>query len=195
MKISVRALMVAAFLGMWFAPAQAAEVDFGYLEAKWSTPIKDLKGFARLGGNETVAYYVNSQRKYTFFGREVPNNVVFGFYQDRFFAVYVDMVEIDIFSQVKRYIQDKFGLPHKTSREARSELTTYTWSLKQTQIKIKHYEASGKMKISFYYLPIAKQANAKAKKNIENDLPGFIYPLNPFSTYDGPVPMVEFIRF
>ena len=195
MKFAVSTIMVAAFLCMLFAPVQAAEVDFGFLETKWSIATKDLKGFTKLGGSEKMAYYVNSQRRYTFFGHEVPNDVVFGFYNEKFFAVYVDIVGIDIFSQIKRYIQNKYGVPNKISRETKSDLTTYTWRLNQTQIKLKHYETSGKMKISFYYLPIAKQANAEIKKNLEAELPGPIFPLNPFSNYDGPVPMVEFMRF
>ncbi len=195
MKFAVRTIMAAAFLWILLAPAHAAEVDFGFLEAKWSTPIKDLKGFTKLGGSEKIAYYVNSQRKYTFFGNEVPNDVVFGFYNDQFFAVYVDIVGIDVFSQIKRYIQHKYGMPSKTSRETQSDLTTYTWSFNQTQIKFKHYETSGKMKISFYYLPIAKRANAEIKKNMEVELPGPNHLFNPFSNYDGPLPMVEFMRF
>jgi hypothetical protein len=195
MKFAVRTIMVVAFLFVWFAPVKAAEVDFAFLETKWSTPTKDLKGFSKLGGSEKIAYYVNSQRKYTFFGNEVPNNVVFGFYNDKFFAVYVDIVGIDIFSQIKRYIQHKYGMPNKTSRETQNDLITYTWRLNQTQIKFKHYETSGKMKISFYYLPIAKSANAEIKKSLEAELPGPIFPLSPVSDYDGPIQMVEFMRF
>ncbi len=85
MKFAARAIMVVAFLWILLTPAQAAEVDFAFLETKWSTLTKDLKGFSKLGGSEKIAYYVNSQRKYTFFGNEVPNNVVFGFYNDKGF--------------------------------------------------------------------------------------------------------------
>lgn len=195
MKFADRAIMVVAFLWILLTPAQAAEVDFAFLETKWSTSTKDLKGFSKLGGSEKIAYYVNSQRKYTFFGNEIPNNVVFGFYNDKFFAVYVDIVGIDIFGQIKRYIQHKYGMPNKISRESQNDLITYTWRLNQTQIKFKHYETSGKMKISFYYLPLAKLANAEIKKNVEADLPSPIFPLSPFSDYDGPIQMVEFMRF
>lgn len=51
------------------------------------------------------------------------------------------------------------------------------------------------MKISFYYLPIAKSANAEIKKSLEAELPGPIFSLSPFSEYDGPMQMVEFMRF
>jgi len=161
-----------------------------------------------VGGSERIAYYVNPQRKYVFFGKEIPDDVVYGFYDDKFFAFYVDIEGIDIFSQIKSYIQQKYGVPNKTSRETRSDLptltnrretrgdlTTYTWKLNQVQIKFKHHETTGKMKISFYYLPIAKQVNAEMKKNLEAEPPGPLFPLLPFSNYDGPVPTMEFMSF
>lgn len=208
MKYTVKMIGVAVFLGMLFAPVQAAELESGFMDTKWSSPAKDLKGFTKVGGGEKIAYYQNPQRKYTFFGNEVSDHVVYGFYEDKFFAVYASIEGIDIFSQIKSYIQHKYGVPDKTSRETRSDLptltsrretrgdlTTYIWRLKQTQIKFKHHETTGQMKISFYYLPIAKQVNAEMKKNLEAEPPEPFIPVLPFSDYDGPVPMVEFMRF
>jgi hypothetical protein len=86
---------------MLFAPVQAAELESGFMDTKWSTPAKDLKGFTKVGGSEKIAYY----------------------------------------------------------------------------------------------LPIAKQVNAEMKKSLEAEPPGPIFPLNPFSDYDGPVPMMEFMSF
>jgi hypothetical protein len=195
MKFVVKTIMVATVFGMLLAPVQATELESGFMDTKWATPAKDLKGFTKVGGIEKFAYYVNPQRKYTFFGNEASDHVVYGFYDDKFFAVYADIDGIDIFSQIKSYIQQKYGIPSKTSREARSNLTTIIWRLKQSQIKFKHYETSGKMKIAFYYLPIAKQANAEMKKNLVAEPPGPHFPLHPFSNYDGPVPVYEFMRF
>lgn len=195
MKFAVKTIVVAALLGMLFGPVQAMELESGFMDTKWTTPVSDLKGFTQVGGSEKIVYYANSQRKYTFFGNEVPSDVIYGFYEDKFFAVYVDIGGIDLFSQIKSYIQHKYGMPSKISRETRGDLTTYTWRLKQTQIKFKHHETSGHLKISFYYLPIAKQVNAEIQKNLEAETPGPLFPLSPFSDYDGPVPMIEFMRF
>jgi hypothetical protein len=208
MKFALKAIMAATFLGMLFAPVLAAELESGFMDTKWSTSLKDLKGFTQVGGSEKIAYYVNPQRKYTFFGTEIPDDVVYGFYDDKFFAVYVNIEGIDIFSQIKSYIQKKYGMPNKTSRETRSDLptlssrretrgdlTTYIWKIKQTQIKFKHHETSGKMKLSFYYLPIAKQVNAEIEKNVEDEPLAPFFPIHPFRDPEGPVPMVEFMRF
>ncbi|MBI5580268.1 MAG: hypothetical protein HY895_14040 [Deltaproteobacteria bacterium] len=195
MKSAVKTIMVAAFLGMLLAPVQAAELESGFMDTKWATPAKDLKGFTQVGGSEKIAYYVNLRRTYTFFGTEVPDDVVYGFYDDKFFAVYVNIEGIDIFSQIKSYIQHKYGVPSKVSRETRGNLTTYSWKLNQTQIKFKHHETSGKMKISFYYLPIAKQANAEMKQDLEDEPPGPVFPLSAVRQSEAIRQQMEFLSF
>ena len=196
MKFLVKTIIVAAALGMLFVPVQGAELESGFMGTKWATPAEELKGFTKVGGSEKFAYYANAQRKYTFFGKEASDHVVYGFYDDKFFAVHADIEGIDIFSQIKSYIQKKYGVPSKTSRETRGGLTTFIWRLKQTQIKFKHHETSGKMKISFYYMPIAKQANAEMIKNLEAEPPGFVFPPDPFYQSESPNwQQIEFMRF
>lgn len=197
MKSAVKTIMVAAVLGMLLAPVQAAELESGFMDTKWATPAEDLKGFTRVGGSEKekIAYYVNPQRTYTIFGTTVPNDVVYGFYDDKFFAVYVDIEGIDVFSQIKSYIQHKYGVPSKTSRETRGDLTTYSWKLNQTQIKFKHHETSGKMKISFYYLPIASRFNAEMKQEEENEPPGPVFPLSAVRQSEAIRQQMEFLSF
>jgi len=195
MKFAVKRLMVAAVLWMVFAPVQAAELESGFMDTKWSSPAKDLKGFTRVGGSGKIAYYVNPQRTYTFFGTEVPDDVVYGFYDDKFFAVYVNIEGIDVFSQIKSYIQHKYGVPSKTSRETRGDLTTYVWKLNQTQIKFKHHETSGKMKMSFYYLPIANQVNAEMKKDQEDEPPEPVFPLSAVRQSEAIRSQMEFMSF
>jgi len=191
----VKRLMVAAVLWMLFAPVQAAELESGFMDTKWSSPAKDLQGFTRVGSSEKIAYYVNPQRTYTFFGTEVPDDVVYGFYEDKFFAVYVNIEGIDVFSQIKSYIQHKYGVPSKTSRETRGDLTTYSWKLNQTQIKFKHHETSGKMKMSFYYLPIANQVNAEMKKDQEDEPPEPVFPLSAVRQSEAMRQQMEFMSF
>jgi hypothetical protein len=208
MKLAVKTIVIATALAMLFSPVQAAELESGFMDTKWSTPVTDLKGFSKVGGSGKISYYVNPQRKYVFFGKEIPDDVVYGFYEDKFFAVYVDIDGIDIFSQIKSYIQQKYGVPDKTTQETRSDLptltsrretrgdfTTYTWKLNQVRIKFKHYETTGKMKISFYYIPLAKQVNAEMKRNLENEPPDPIFPANPFRQSEAPGPEIEFMRF
>ena len=170
-------MVVAVLAG--FVPADAADLDSGFLGTNWASPPTALKGFTQVGGSGKVAYYADPQRAYTFFGIEVPNQVVYGFYDDKFFAVYIDVNGVDIFYRIKSYIQKKYGPPSKTSREARENLTTYIWRTRQAQIKFKHYETSGEMKIGLYYQPVAAQVNADRQKSLEVEPPKILSPISP----------------
>ncbi|MFO7707862.1 MAG: hypothetical protein R6V84_06790 [Desulfobacterales bacterium] len=186
MKSALKTVIVAGILSMLLPQGHAAEIEAGFMDMRWSSSATDVEGLTRVGEKEKIAYYVYRQRKYTFFGNENPADVVYGFYEDKLFAVYADIEGIDLFSQIKSYIQHKYGIPNKVSRESRSKLnsttglTTYIWRLNQVQIKFKHDEMSGKMKISLYYLPIAKQVNAEIEKNLEADASSPFSYVSPF---------------
>lgn len=172
-SIIVLALMAA------FAPAdaaRAADLEKGFMDTAWATPLSELPGLSRVGQDGKVAYYVKPDRAYRIFGTEVPE-VVYGFYEEKLFAVYVDLEAIDAFSQIKRYIGQKYGLP-RISRETRSDLTTYIWTVKDTRIKVKHGEAYRRMKLGFYYLPISSRLNFELKKEHEDDPPEPLFPLS-----------------
>ena len=118
MNVAVKVMGVAIALGMLSATVHATELESGFMDTKWSTSAQDLKGFKKVGGKGKFAYYENPHRTYTFFGLDTPHEVIYGFYEDKFFAVYADIEGIDIFSQAKSYIQRKYGPPSKTSRES-----------------------------------------------------------------------------
>ncbi len=65
----------------------------------------------------------------------------------------------------------------------------------QVQIKFKHHETSGKMKISFYYLPIANQVAVEMKQGLEDEPPGPIFPLNAARQSEAIRSQMEFMSF
>ena len=73
---------IAVFAGI--APEDAAELDSGYLGTNWASPPTEQKGFTKVGGRGKVSYYADPQRAYTFFGIEVSNQIVYGFYDNKF---------------------------------------------------------------------------------------------------------------
>ena len=170
----IAAVLAAAFGAM--SAAHGLELEAGFLDTPWATPRSEIKGLSKVGADGKVAYYVKPDRAYRIFDTEVPE-VVYGFYDEKLFAVYVNLEEIDVFSQIKRYIGQKYGLP-KTSRETRGELTTYAWSVRDTRIKLKHGENYSRMKLGFYYMPLARRLNAELQKDFEDEPPGPIFPLS-----------------
>lgn len=158
-------------------PAVGAGLEEGLLGLAWGAPPASAPGLSPAGESGRIRYYLHPKQAYTLFGAEVAE-VVFGFYDDRFFAVYVNLEGIDVFGRIRSEIQGKYGLP-KISRESRGELTTYSWKAGEQRIKLKHYEATGVLKLSLYHMPLAGRANAELRLDEEEGPPEPPFSLNP----------------
>jgi hypothetical protein len=168
-------LILTGFL--WFGDAaQAADFDREFLHKPWGASLSEFTGYVSVGVSGKLAYYVNPKQAYTIFGTQITD-LVYGFFEEKFFAVYASLEAIEAYSTIKREIQQKLGLP-KISMEARGSLTTYSWMTGDTRIKLKYSEASGKMKLSFYYLPIVSQVNFELHREMEEEPPEPRFPLS-----------------
>lgn len=156
----------------------AADLDKEFLNKPWGAPLSEFAEHVNVGGSGKIAYYVNPKQAYTLFEAQVTN-LVYGFYDEKFFAVYARLEAIDTYSGIKHRIQQRFGVP-KISMESRGALTTHSWMVGDTRIKMKYSEASGAMKLSFYYMPIAARANAEMQKEMDEEPPEPLFPLSPF---------------
>lgn len=136
---------------------QAADLKDGFLGIKWETSISELPHFVKFAEKYDVSYYANPNKSYTLFGVDVPN-VTYGFYGDKFFAAYVDVGSIEVFGQLKEHIIQQYGSP-RTTLKFESGQTIYNWKYADTKIKLKLFENDGKMKLAFYYAPLAQKVN------------------------------------
>jgi hypothetical protein len=166
----------------------AADLDKEFLKKPWGAALSEFPEHVNVGGSGKIAYYVNPKQAYTLFDAQVTN-LVYGFYDERFFAVYTDLEAIDTYSVIKHRIQQRFGVP-KISMESRGALTTHSWMIGETRIKMKYSEATGAMKLSFYYMPLASRANAEMQKELDAEPPEPIFPLSPIRQKEA----VEFLE-
>jgi hypothetical protein len=155
---------------------KAADLAKEFLQKPWGEPLSQFPGYVKVGGSGKIGYYINPKQAYTIFNAQV-SDLVYGFYEEKFFAVYVSLEAIDTYSSIKREIQKKFGVP-KISMESRGGLTIYSWKTGDTRIKMKYREAAGAMKLSFYYLPIASQANLALHRELDAEPPEPHFPLS-----------------
>lgn len=176
MRIVARAVLALMFFAAGGGDLPAADFEEEFLNKPWGAPLSEFQGYAHVGGSGKIAYYVNPNQAYSVFGTPL-SEMVYGFYDEKFFAVYASLEAIDTYSAIKRQIQQKLGVP-KISMEARGELTTYSWKTGNTRIKLKHADASGAMKLSFYHLPIAGRVNAELQKDLEDEPPEPLFPLS-----------------
>jgi hypothetical protein len=155
---------------------QAADFEKEFLNTPWGAPLSEFPGYVNVGGSGKIGYYINPKQAYMIFGTQL-SDLVYGFFDEKFFAVYARLEAIDTYGSIKRQIQQRLGVP-KISMESRGTLTTYSWKTGDTRIKMKHHEASGAMKLSFYYLPIANRVNAELQKEMEEEPPEPAFPLS-----------------
>ncbi len=134
-----------------------ADLQEGFLGTNWGANISKLTGLKKVSQKGDIDYYGNPQKSYTIFGVDTAN-VIFGFFKDKFFAAYVAVESISTFSQAKDHLTQKFGSPI-TILKTRNQQTIYMWKHENIKIKLKLFEKEGKMKLAFYYSPLAAEVN------------------------------------
>ncbi len=157
MRLFKQLIGSAALLLISLGSLQAADLKDGFLGIKWETSISELPHFVKFAEKYDVSYYANPNKSYTLFGVDVPY-VTYGFYGDKFFAAYVDVGSIEVFEQLKEHIIQQYGSP-RTTLKFESGQTIYNWKYADTKIKLKLFENEGKMKLAFYYAPLAQKVN------------------------------------
>ena len=176
MKIIVFAIAGMVFCGLGGGLLQAADFDKEFLNKPWGAALSEFPGVVSVGGRGKIGYYVHPKQAYMIFGTQLTE-LIYGFYDEKFFAAYARLEAIDTYSAIKHQIQQKLGVP-RISMESRGELTEYSWKTGDTRIKMKIFGAAGAMKLSFYYLPIAKLANAEMQKEMDDEPPEPRFPLS-----------------
>ena len=145
-----------------------ADLQEGFLGTNWGAHISELTGFSKVSRKGDVSYYGNPQKSYTIFGVDTAN-VIFGFFKDKFFAAYIAVESIEVFDRAKHHLTQKFG-PPQTILKTRNRQTIFSWKQTDTRIKLKLYEKEGKMKLAFYYTPLAGKVN-QAQREIFPQIP------------------------
>ncbi len=135
----------------------AAELQDGFMGYKWGEDISQFKGFTELYTKKDVTYYSNPNESYTLDDVSI-DDVVFGFYKDRFFALYVGVDTLEIYDRIALHMKLKYGFPH-TKTSAKDNLATFKWKYQDVSIKLKTDEIGGKMKLAFYYGPLSRDLN------------------------------------
>jgi hypothetical protein len=65
---------------------------------------------------------------------------------------------METFDDIKAYMEKRYGFP-KISWSVAGDQTTYKWTYKAIRMKLKFNQQDRRMKLAFYYTPIANQVN------------------------------------
>jgi hypothetical protein len=144
----------------------ANDFQVGFSGIKWGTNVSDLSNFSKLGSEGRVSYYANPDQIYTIYEIDIPH-VIYGFYDNQFFAVYIGIEKFEIYSQLKSHLISKYGNPN-TTLTMRNEDTIHKWKYKKIKIKLKLRGRTDKMKLAFYYKPLSKKVNEVQLEEFED---------------------------
>jgi hypothetical protein len=154
----------------------AADLNKGFFDIQWKTNLSRTAGFKKVGENLNVSYFINPERVFTINEIKI-SDVVYGSYADQFFAVYINIDNIEVFAQLRRYMNRNFGVPRIT-RSMPAEQTTYQWKHEKTKIKLKIFENRNNMKIAFYYTPLSRKVNESQQETFYENFSRPRFPLD-----------------
>jgi hypothetical protein len=154
----------------------AADLKDGFFDIQWRTDLSQTAGFRKVGENLNVSYFINPKLVYTLNDIRIAD-VVYGAYANQFFAVYINIETIEVFAQLRRYMNRNYGLP-KITRAMPAEQTTYQWKHKKIKIKLKTYENRNNMKLAFYYTPFSRQVNESQQETFQENFKRPRFPLD-----------------
>jgi hypothetical protein len=150
------------------ATASAMDIQEGMHGMQWSRPASEFEHLKKVRESGPVAYYVNANTLYQVADQTVPA-VVYGFYENRFFAAYIKLGSALQFNNLKRHFSGKYG-PPKTAHRSASKLTVLRWSVADVNVKLKMNETGQDVKMAVYYLPLAREIDRDRLESIDPGL-------------------------
>lgn len=153
------------FLGCFVSSVLGSDLGTTFEGIDWGSSITSQPGLKDVGRSEKVRYYQDTNRFYVLDGEPV-DRVILGFYNNLFFAAYIDIDTPVLFATIKDRFVKKFG-EYKITFSAKNNLTVYKWKYKDIKIKLKQWGKSGKMKVAFYYLPLSKMISEEKQEGFQ----------------------------
>ncbi len=179
MRKTIYLILLMAVFFMGTGNLYGADLKDGFFDLAWKTDLSQIEGFKKISENVNVSYFINPKRAYKI-GDVKIMDVLYGSFANQFFAVYINIEAIDVFAQLKRHINQKYGLPRKkiTNMAQPDQQTVYQWKYKKTKIKLKIYRNRDSMKMAFYHTPLSVQVNEKQQEAFQETDRKPIFPLN-----------------
>lgn len=134
---------------------QGAEIWEEFSGIRWGTPLAALEGLQENRKDDYVQYCVRPEEQYSI-DDLVLGSVIYGFYQEKFYAAFINLTSRSQFDQTMKLLQLKYGNPRANLRLTQ---TTYIWDYQQLKIKLKHDKKNETFKLGFYHTPLSEALN------------------------------------
>jgi len=147
------------FLAIIFvvSPAFGQALEREFLGLAWGVDIRDQKGYELLYEKGDLRYYIQPNTVRTVKGFKIAR-VIYGTHQYHFFSAFLLIDTMETFDDIKAYMEDRYGFP-KITWSVAGDQTTYKWTHQAIRMKLKFDQQDRRMKLAFYYKPIANKVN------------------------------------
>ncbi|HBH29573.1 MAG: hypothetical protein N839_0007645 [Desulfofustis sp. PB-SRB1] len=150
-------LAFCAALLIFSFPVKAADLEDGFMGYRWGDDVWQHDGLQELYRKGDLVFYADPGLSYELDGA-VIGDVIYGYYREKFYSVYVNISSLDTYDAVMRHLKESYGLPDiKTSTQ--DNFYTYKWKYQDVSIKLKTNRNDGTMKVAFYHEPTAQGLN------------------------------------
>jgi hypothetical protein len=143
-------------LACFAPPALAQDLQTIFSGIAWGGPAEEARGLELLRQEGEESYYAKPDDFYSL-GGVTCEKVVYGFYQNQFFAAFMKVKDEKEFKAVRAHLNERYG---DARSQMRMDRTIYIWDYLDVKIKLKHYEDDPKAKLAFYYTPLSTKVNA-----------------------------------
>ena len=168
-------IIISCWLLMMFCTAVTAyDFQLGIHGMKWGSSVSENGSLKKVHETDLVSYYAKPNTIYQISNQLVPA-VFYGFYNDKFFAVFIKLHSYRQFSNLKESFDTGYGNA-KSSFSTQSKQQVYRWKDGDVKIKLKMIEARGQYKMAFYYSPLSTKLNEERLENIPPGLYKLIAP-------------------
>jgi hypothetical protein len=179
MRKTIYFILLATVFLTGTARLQAADLKDGFFDLVWKADLSQTEGFRKISENLNVSYYINPERAYKIADVKIMD-VLYGSFANQFFAVYINIGAIDVFTQLRRHTNQKYGPPKRRiiNMGQPDQQTIYQWKYEQTKIKLKIYRNRENMKMAFYYTPLSAKVNEEQQEAFQETNRRPLFPLN-----------------
>ncbi len=171
-----------------FTGAWGEDLEDGFMGYQWGSDISKYPRLKQLYSKGGLTFYASPGESYALDNMTI-GDVIYGFYEGNFYAVYINLRSIDEYDAVERKMKEKYGLPAQQA-SAKENLFTYKWKYQDVTIKLKKDQLQGKMKVAFYHEPTSTGL-AEERRLLEIETSDQFFPLEKKENID----IVPFLGF
>jgi len=139
----------------------ADDIQKGFGGLQWADPLDQVDACEGIDNRGAIQYCTRKDRIHTLMG-EIGPNVIYGFYQGAFFAVFIQIEDDDIYDQTKSRLMNLLGAPGK-SLNKEGDLAAFRWTQGRIRIELSNDQSNQGFRLAYYYIPLAEKVFRMSK--------------------------------